>query len=31
MTVFDNMAYGLKIKKVPIAEIKVRVDKAARS
>ena len=30
MTVFDNMAYGLKIKKVPIAEIKVRVDKAAK-
>ncbi len=29
MTVFDNMAYGLKIKKVPIAEIKQRVDKAA--
>ena len=30
MTVFDNMAYGLKIKKVPIAEIKARVDKAAK-
>jgi sn-glycerol 3-phosphate transport system ATP-binding protein len=29
MTVFDNMAYGLKIKKVPLAEIKARVDKAA--
>ncbi len=29
MSVFDNMAYGLKIKKVPIAEIKQRVDKAA--
>ena len=29
MTVFDNMAYGLKIKKVPIDEIKARVDKAA--
>jgi sn-glycerol 3-phosphate transport system ATP-binding protein len=29
MTVFDNMAYGLKIKKVPIEEIKARVDKAA--
>ena len=29
MTVFDNMAYGLKIAKVPIAEIKQRVDKAA--
>jgi len=30
MSVFDNMAYGLKIKKVPVAEIKTRVDKAAR-
>jgi sn-glycerol 3-phosphate transport system ATP-binding protein len=30
MSVFDNMAYGLKIKKVPIDEIKTRVDKAAR-
>ena len=30
MTVFDNMAYGLKIAKVPLAEIKTRVDKAAR-
>jgi sn-glycerol 3-phosphate transport system ATP-binding protein len=30
MTVFDNMAYGLKIAKVPVAEIKTRVDKAAR-
>jgi sn-glycerol 3-phosphate transport system ATP-binding protein len=29
MSVFENMAYGLKIKKVPIAEIKTRVDKAA--
>jgi sn-glycerol 3-phosphate transport system ATP-binding protein len=29
MTVFDNMAYGLKIAKVPAAEIKQRVDKAA--
>src|SRR5688572_14634293 len=29
MTVFDNMAYGLKIAKVPLAEIKARVDKAA--
>jgi sn-glycerol 3-phosphate transport system ATP-binding protein len=29
MTVFDNMAYGLKIAKVPVAEIKSRVDKAA--
>jgi sn-glycerol 3-phosphate transport system ATP-binding protein len=29
MSVFDNMAYGLKIKKMPIEEIKQRVDKAA--
>jgi len=29
MSVFDNMAYGLKIKKVPAAEIRQRVDKAA--
>jgi sn-glycerol 3-phosphate transport system ATP-binding protein len=29
MTVFDNMAYGLKIAKVPATEIKSRVDKAA--
>ena len=29
MSVFDNMAYGLKIKKVPVAEIKQRVAKAA--
>jgi sn-glycerol 3-phosphate transport system ATP-binding protein len=29
MTVFDNMAYGLKIAGVPKAEIKTRVDKAA--
>jgi len=29
MTVFDNMAYGLRIKKVPLAEIRQRVDKAA--
>ena len=29
MSVFDNMAYGLKIAKVPAAEIKARVDKAA--
>ena len=26
MTVFDNMAYGLKIAKVPVAEIKKRVE-----
>ncbi len=30
MNVFDNMAYGLKIAKVPAAEIKARVDKAAK-
>src|SRR3989454_6977280 len=30
MSVFDNMAYGLKIKKVPAGEIKGRVDKAAK-
>ncbi|MEJ7929167.1 sn-glycerol-3-phosphate import ATP-binding protein UgpC [Ramlibacter sp. AN1015] len=29
MSVFDNMAYGLKIRKMPQAEIKTRVDKAA--
>ncbi|MDP1953416.1 MAG: sn-glycerol-3-phosphate import ATP-binding protein UgpC [Polaromonas sp.] len=29
MSVFDNRAYGLKIKKVPAEEIKQRVDKAA--
>ncbi|MFV0680526.1 sn-glycerol-3-phosphate ABC transporter ATP-binding protein UgpC [Ottowia sp.] len=29
MSVFENMAYGLKIKKVPAAEIQARVDKAA--
>ena len=29
MSVFANMAYGLKIAKVPEAEIKTRVDKAA--
>ena len=29
MSVYDNMAYGLKIAKVPVAEIKARVDKAA--
>jgi sn-glycerol 3-phosphate transport system ATP-binding protein len=29
MSVFDNMAYGLKIRKMPEAEIKARVDKAA--
>ena len=30
MSVFDNMAYGLKIAKVPMGEIKTRVDKAAK-
>jgi sn-glycerol 3-phosphate transport system ATP-binding protein len=30
MSVFDNMAYGLKIAKVPKDEIRARVDKAAR-
>jgi sn-glycerol 3-phosphate transport system ATP-binding protein len=30
MNVFDNMAYGLKIAKVPIEEIKARVAKAAK-
>jgi len=30
MSVFDNMAYGLKIARVPVADIKTRVDKAAK-
>ncbi|MFV0465347.1 MAG: ABC transporter ATP-binding protein [Lachnospiraceae bacterium] len=30
MTVFDNMAFGLKLRKVPKAEIKEKVDEAAR-
>jgi len=30
MSVFDNMAYGLKIAKVPLDEIRTRVDKAAK-
>jgi sn-glycerol 3-phosphate transport system ATP-binding protein len=30
MSVYDNMAYGLKIAKVPKAEIEVRVQKAAK-
>lgn len=30
MTVFDNMAFGLKIRKVPKQEIKRRVEEAAR-
>ena len=29
MSVYENMAYGLKIAKVPVDEIKTRVDKAA--
>jgi sn-glycerol 3-phosphate transport system ATP-binding protein len=30
MSVFDNMAYGLKIAKVPTEQIRARVDKAAK-
>ena len=30
MSVYDNMAYGLKIAKVPPEQIRARVDKAAR-
>ncbi|MEO7851599.1 MAG: sn-glycerol-3-phosphate import ATP-binding protein UgpC [Rubrivivax sp.] len=30
MSVFDNMAYGLKIRKVPTEQIHQRVDKAAK-
>src|SRR5919206_1280396 len=30
MSVFDNMAYGLKIQKVPAEQIRARVDKAAK-
>ena len=30
MTVFENMAYGLKIAKLPASEIQSRVDKAAK-
>jgi sn-glycerol 3-phosphate transport system ATP-binding protein len=30
MSVFENMAYGLKIQKVPAAQIRARVDKAAQ-
>ncbi|SEK55172.1 sn-glycerol 3-phosphate transport system ATP-binding protein [Roseateles sp. YR242] len=30
MSVFDNMAYGLKIRRLPADEIQARVDKAAR-
>ena len=30
MSVFDNMAYGLKLAKLPLDEIKQRVDKAAK-
>ena len=29
MSVYDNMAYGLKIQKMPVDEIRQRVDKAA--
>ena len=31
MTVYDNMAYGLKIAKMPSDDIKARVDKAAKA
>ncbi|MBK0394448.1 sn-glycerol-3-phosphate ABC transporter ATP-binding protein UgpC [Ramlibacter algicola] len=30
MSVYDNMAYGLKIRKMPVDEIRMRVDKAAK-
>ncbi|NLD87020.1 MAG: ATP-binding cassette domain-containing protein, partial [Clostridiales bacterium] len=30
MTVFENMAFGLKLRKTPKAEIKRRVDEAAK-
>ncbi len=30
MTVFDNMAFGLKLRKIPKAEIRERVEEAAR-
>lgn len=30
MTVFENMSFGLKLKKLPAAEIKRRVEKAAK-
>jgi sn-glycerol 3-phosphate transport system ATP-binding protein len=30
MSVYDNMAYGLKIRKMPVDEIRTRVDKAAK-
>jgi multiple sugar transport system ATP-binding protein len=30
MTAFDNMAFGLKLRKVPKSEIKTRVEEAAR-
>src|SRR6478609_2623516 len=30
MSVFDNMAYGLKIRKMPVDEIRKRVDEAAK-
>ena len=31
MTVFENMAFGLKLRKVPKEEIKKKVEEAARS
>src|SRR4051812_40193570 len=30
MNVFENMAYGLRIRKMPVDEIRSRVDKAAK-
>jgi len=30
MTCFENMAFGLKLRRMPVAEIKTRVDDAAR-
>src|SRR5690242_17852998 len=30
MTVYENMSFGLRLKKLPKAEIKARVDEAAR-
>ena len=30
MTVYDNMAFGLKLRKTPKEEIKRRVEEAAR-
>ena len=31
MTVFDNMAFGLKLRKVPKDEIKRKVEEAAKN